>query len=185
MSEIIKQYKIFWMWEFEKEEKWLNDLAKNGLELIDIPNPFLYYFKKSNDMKNIKIEYLFGKDKLEKEKYIDFLKSTGIEHIKGNKGWHYFKSFNNENFEIYSDNTSKIKLYNRILKPLWIVVVLNLIAGFINMVIPFILSDDNMSNFLMGVSNILIGLSGILGCKKINEKKIKLEEESLLFDNEI
>ena len=28
--------KWFWVWEFEKEEKWLNDMAVKGLSLVSV-----------------------------------------------------------------------------------------------------------------------------------------------------
>ena len=33
MRKIIK--KMFWAWEFEKEEKWLNEMSAKGLALVD------------------------------------------------------------------------------------------------------------------------------------------------------
>ena len=33
MRKVIK--KFFWAWEYEKEEKWLNEMAAKGLALVD------------------------------------------------------------------------------------------------------------------------------------------------------
>lgn len=33
MSETKKLHKVFWVWEFEKEERWLNEMAQEGWAL--------------------------------------------------------------------------------------------------------------------------------------------------------
>ncbi len=190
MGEIIKKFKIFWMWEFEEEEEWLNNLAKDGLELIATPNPILYHFKKSDKITKVRIEYLQGKSSIEKADYIEFVESTGAKHIKGNKGWHYFKKSINDDFDIYSDNTSKVGFLNRILKPLGWIALTNLIIGIVNPSFALIM-QASLGAFPMAlmlgasITNILIGVFGIIGYKKLKEKKERLEEKSSFFENEI
>ena len=29
-------HKLFWAWEFDREEKWLNDMSAKGLQLTDV-----------------------------------------------------------------------------------------------------------------------------------------------------
>ena len=33
MSETKKLHKVFWVWEYEKEERWLNEMAQEGWAL--------------------------------------------------------------------------------------------------------------------------------------------------------
>ena len=37
-------FKIFWMWDYEKEEKWLNDMSHQGWQLQRY-TPFVYRFE--------------------------------------------------------------------------------------------------------------------------------------------
>ena len=36
MVERMTQYKYFWAWEFDKEERWLNEMASNGWALVQV-----------------------------------------------------------------------------------------------------------------------------------------------------
>lgn len=104
--------KVFWIWDLEKEEAWLNKMASNGWILVSV-KPFKYEFAPcSPDMKyGIKILCL---DKSVTggniKNYITFLCESGVEYICLRGDFVYLrKKITNGPFEIFSDNASKIK----------------------------------------------------------------------------
>ncbi len=41
----LKQFRWFWAWDDEKEEKWLRDMAKKGWHFTSVSLPGNYYFE--------------------------------------------------------------------------------------------------------------------------------------------
>lgn len=107
--------------DFEKEEKWLNEMAKQGWELTG--KSFGYYFSKIvPDDTNIKIDYRTFKTARDFEDYLMLFKDSGWEHIAGTKtsGVQYFKKVSgNGETEIFSDIPSKAARYKR-LSNMWL-----------------------------------------------------------------
>ena len=121
---------------FEKEEKWLNEMAKQGLELSG--KSFAYKFNKimPNDI-TIKIDYRTFKKTSDFEDYLTLFRDSGWEHIAGSKasGAHYFKKVNeSEDADIFSDVTSKALRYKR-LSNMWITTAISYIPIFIALVL--------------------------------------------------
>jgi len=114
---IRKVLKFFWVWQYEKEEAWLNQMSAQGWQLISV-GFCLYTFKEG-----VPGEYLYKLEfmdtwfsRVNNTAYIRFLEETGIEHVDSLFRWAYFRKKANEGtFELYSDNTSKIKHYWRII----------------------------------------------------------------------
>lgn len=110
-------HKWFWAWDFEKEEKWLNEMSVKGLQLVSV-GLCKYVFEEG-----IRGEYAYRLELLkelpsnpESASYIRFLEETGIEYIGSLLRWAYFrKKAADGAFEIYSDIDSKIKHYKRIM----------------------------------------------------------------------
>lgn len=110
-------YKWFWAWDFEKEEKWLNEMSAKGLQLAAV-GFCRYVFEEGT-----RGEYAYRLELLkdlpsnpESVSYIRFLEETGIEYIGSVIRWSYFrKKAADGAFEIYSDIDSKIKHYKRIM----------------------------------------------------------------------
>lgn len=110
-------HKWFWPWNFEKEEKWLNEMSSKGHQLVAVE--FCKYIFEAS----IKDKYAYRLELLENMpssresiSYIGFLEETGVEYIGSVARWAYFrKEVTNTPFEIYSDIDSKIKHYKRIM----------------------------------------------------------------------
>jgi hypothetical protein len=102
--------------DYEKEEKWLNEMAAKGMAMIDyriyrytfdecVPGEYIY-----------RIELLeHGANHPESVRYIRFLEENGVEHIATYNSWIYLrKKAENGAFELYNDLDSRIKHYSRI-----------------------------------------------------------------------
>ena len=48
MTERMTKYRWFWVWDFEKEERWLNEMAANGWTLVEV-GYCRYTFEKTDD----------------------------------------------------------------------------------------------------------------------------------------
>ncbi len=107
--------------DFEKEEKWLNEMAKQGWELCG--KFFEYKFRQTVPNNTIiKIDYRTFKNNGDFEDYLTLFSDSGWEHIAGSKysGTQYFKKVNeNGDSDIFSDAPSKAARYKR-LSNMWL-----------------------------------------------------------------
>ena len=121
--------KLFFVWEHEKEEKWLNEMSAAGLQLCSVgictyhfeegaPNEYVYRLEMLNNWPTHK----------KSVHYIRFIEETGAEYIGSVLRWVYFrKKAQGDTFEIYSDIDSRISHFKRMLLPIGILAIGNLI----------------------------------------------------------
>ena len=110
-------HKWFWAWSFEKEEKWLNEMAAKGLVLSSV-DFCKYVFEDSlPDQYNVRLELLENAPTHpESEKYIRFLEETGAEHVGSVNRWIYLRRPAEMGpFDLFSDNASRVRHLGRIL----------------------------------------------------------------------
>lgn len=150
--------KWFWVWDFDKEEKWLNDMAATGWTLDGV-GWCRYDFKTTEpDEYCIRLEML---DKAmfssSSQEYIDFVEETGAEYIGNMVKWVYFRKKKElGEFQLFSDIDSKIKHLNRIITMLAIVCGLNLMIGINNLRIDYIGLINIACSALLGLAIYLI-----------------------------
>jgi hypothetical protein len=116
-----KAWKAFW--DYENEEKWLNEMAAKGFAMTAY-SWCHYTFEDSAPGEYIyRIELLaHGINHPESRKYIQFMEENGVEHVDTYRTWVYFrKKAADGDFEIYSDLDSRIKHYKRV-SNIWLVV---------------------------------------------------------------
>lgn len=112
----VTYHKLFWAFDYQKEEDWINRMSENGLQLID-PGLISYTFNEGE-----KGEYQYRLEMLphfpyheESRKYIKFVKDTGAEYIGSVKNWVYFRKKTSEGpFELFNDYSTKIRHFRRI-----------------------------------------------------------------------
>lgn len=179
MRRIIK--KLFFVWDFDKEEKWLNEMAAKGLCLVSTG------FCKYEFEDCIPGEYRICLQLLEKsprnpemQKYIEFLEDTGVEHVGSFTRWVYFRKKASEgDFTLFSDNTSRVKYLSSILSFITLIVGLNLYIGLYNIFVVFFLHSP--FNYI-GLLNLAIALLGLPGTIKLWKKRNRMKRESQLFE---
>ncbi len=115
MNEQKRFFKIFGGWNDEGEEAWLSQMAQRGWHLVR-PALGFYPFAKG-DPKNIvyRMDYKSGdKDMAE---YLQLFADAGWQHVGALGGWQYFRkeAVEGETLEIYTDNTSKVRKYQRVI----------------------------------------------------------------------
>ncbi|URZ87727.1 DUF2812 domain-containing protein [Floricoccus penangensis] len=170
-----KVKKFFLFWQFDEEEKWLNDMSAQGWQLTEIKRT-KYTFKSCQPNTYIyKLDYL-DNSKEKNQEYLNSIQSFGIEKVGQTYNLLYL-SMENENsseqvFELFSDKQYRINFLNKLLKSSTMTIscfILNLLLVSSNtelMLAPYI------STALIIL--IIIWLSGL---SKINKKKNVLEKQ--------
>ena len=171
-------YKLFWAWQFEQEEQWLKQCSSKGMQLCDVG--FLRYtFELDNpEVYNFKLELLnYWPTQAESEAYIRFVEETGAEMVGSIMRWVYFRKAKRlGSFDLFSDNESKIKHLNRVLALFIPLFVLELTAGFTNVMMP------RAMNRMVGVLALSVGALIGYGIYKILSKRSQLKKEHVVFE---
>ena len=175
-------YKLFWLWDFEKEEKWLNEMAAKGLSLINVGFCRYDFIETNPGEYIIRLEMLDNfPNNPESQKYIQFIEDTGAEHIGTLFRWTYFRKKTEDSpFDLYNDIDSRIKHLKRII---WIPVLFGFINLFnaINMTKQFIQYRYNSYIVLM-VLCWIISMFMLYGFIRIFIKKHSLKKERFFHE---
>lgn len=166
MSEKKTIYKWFWVWEFDKEEAWLNEMSMNGWALCRV-GLCRYEFERSAPSEYIiRLEY-----RRHDENYFQFMQELGAEYIGHYTNWRYFRKNSSEgSFDLFSDIDSKINHLNQIGRLIAIIGGCNLVIGFVNSI--------NVSH--AGWINLLCATLLMYGLGRIHGMKEALEKDRLL-----
>lgn len=167
-------YKLYWAWQFDKEEKWLNECSAKGLHLCDV-GVFRYTFEEGTPgAYSHKLELLENwPTHPESVAYIRFLEDTGVEMVGSILRWVYFRKKTVDGpFDLFSDLDSRIKHLNRILMLFIPLMVVEFIIGTINV---FFARTLNQS---VGTINILLGFVFVYGIYVINKKNKNLKKNA-------
>ncbi len=111
-------HKMFFIWDFENEERWINEMAAHGYNLVSVGFA-RYEFEEGNPN-----EYIYRLEMLkhfpshyESQEYIRFVEETGAEHVGSFKNWVFFrKKASDGEFNMHSDIDSKVMHINKIMK---------------------------------------------------------------------
>lgn len=126
-----KVWKLFWLWDFDKEEKWLNEMSAQGWQLRHVG--FCNYLFEAGEpgAYAYRLEMLDAWPRSDAGRdYIAFVESTGAEYIGSLLRWTYFrKTAALGPFDIFSDLDSRIKHLNRILILSAVIAMMVLING--------------------------------------------------------
>lgn len=177
-------HKWFWAWNFDKEEKWLNDMAAKGFALVAVGMGSYTFEECAPGEYNIRLELLENlPTHTESEQYIKFLEETGVEYLGSIIRWVYFrKKREHGDFDLYSDINSRMMHLNRILVLLAILGIINLFNGIHNISLYFT-QRITLASLIIGGICISIGLLLMYGVLKIHNKKQKLRKEKQVFES--
>ena len=173
--------KWFWVWDFDKEEQWLNDMAAQGLALVDVGFCRYEFEECPLGEYQIRLELLENQMKHdESRQYIRFLEETGVEQVGNYFRWAYFrKKAADGPFDLYSDLESRIKHLKRIIALVLPISAANLCIGFSN-VGNAVRTGIGLAN--VGYINLALGILGCFGAWKLSKKRKRLEAEAQIFE---
>lgn len=126
MSERKIVRKWFWVWEFEKEEQWLNTMAQSGWLLQKVGFCRYEFIPCEPGEYTVRLEmHACDPD------YVGFMAETGARYIGQMAQWAYFcKKTADGDFDIFSDLDSRIAHLNGIGRMLTVIGFANLLVGF-------------------------------------------------------
>ena len=178
--------KYFNLAEYEKEEKWLNEMSSIGMHLVDVN------FTKYTFEDGLPGEYIYRLELLEdmprhpqSKAYIGFMEDMGVEYVASVFRWVYFRKRASDGpFDIYSDLSSKLRHIKRINLLASVVSYANAAVGVANLAIAckgYIEHRGYLGyNLFSGVLNIAIAFIILFILKPIRRKQKELQKESLV-----
>lgn len=177
----IVRYKIYF--NYENEERWINEMSREGLDLVDYAVG-KYTFERGTPGEYIyRYQYLSTETPEEVQEYISFLEEGGIEVIGSYFGWLIMRKKTSEgSFEVFTDDESKIHHYQSIIRVVNIVAIVNLVLGIVNVTSPF-LFNRSISILSFSTAAILFIVIGSYSShvRKLSEK-INLKNNSHHID---
>lgn len=172
-------HKWFWLWQFDEERRWLNEMAAKGLALRGVG--FCRYDFEDCIPGEYKfcLELLKNSSPAETEKYIGFLEDTGAEHV-GNMGrWAYFRRKGSGEFTLFSDLSSKEAYLTRVIRFAGFFGAINLYFFLYNLYLFFALGS---AVNLVGILNAAVTLIVALCIFKLCKKRKALRKDSRIFE---
>ena len=96
MGNLIRSYKMYPVWEYEEEERDLNEASKKGIQLVK-GGCFHSVFKKDDSVNYYyQLDYNLGIKDV--ERYRESFEEQGWEYINSTfNGWHYFRKKDRKN----------------------------------------------------------------------------------------
>ena len=162
--------KWYWVWEFEKEEAWLNGMAQNGWVLESVGFCTYHFVKCEPGEYSVRLE-MHEYD----ESYVQFMQETGAEYVGRMLAWIYFRKKTADGaFDLFSDIDSRIGHLNKIGRVLALVGGLNLLIGLMNTL--------NAVSAGVGWINLLCATFIMYCLGRIHGKKEALENERVLHE---
>ena len=172
MSELKKIRKWFWLWEFEEEERWLNQMADSGWVLEKLGFA-VFYFRPCQPGEYIIRTEMRDKD----EAYVGFVEETGAEYVGRMMKWIYFRRKTElGDFRLFSDLESQIAHLGKMAKTMKGVSIANLIIGMANTFNP------GLAGVPIGWINLLCATLCMYCYGRIQGKMDAMEKERTLME---
>lgn len=174
-------HKWFWAWEFEEEEQWLAEMAKQGLALTAVGFCRYDFEECEPDEYEVRLQRLQQPvSKSESQEYITFVEETGAKYIGTVNQWVYFRKRTEEGpFELFSDNASRIRQLDHLIWFILPLLALNLWAGGQNL---FMYASHGFAANLVGLINLVISVPLGYGVWRLWKRKKRLQQETDLFE---
>ncbi len=111
----LTQFKWFWSWQDNSQEAWLESMSRRGYHLQNIKAFGRYVFELGEPC-DYTYRLDFDRTTGKNSDYYDLIREAGWEHIIEIAGWQYWRKEKTEGKtpEIFTDNESKIKKYERL-----------------------------------------------------------------------
>ncbi len=144
---MVKIFKWWWAWEYERIESWLEEMESNGLRLVDTRVKGLYfYFERCQP---VKARYCIDYQNKLTPDYVTLIRDDGWELYQIGMGWYILrKQYEDERPELYTDFESLIAR-NKAMLAIVVVATLMEFVSFGNLI--WDTYNDNSKAMLAGV----------------------------------
>ena len=164
---IVKKW--IWIWEFDKEERWLNTMAQQGWVLDKLGFCRYEFVRCDPGAYTVRLEM-----REHDEAYLSFMADTGAEYVGRMMKWIYFRKKTEDGpFELFSDLESRISYLDKMCRLLRGVGLANLLSGLANSINPYA---------TLGWVNLLGATLLMYALGRIEGKKEALEKDRLLME---
>ena len=175
------KYKVFFVGGYEKEELWLSEMSRKGLQLLEVSNGIRYIFKEDKSKSyEYQLEHLEESPSDYKSlEYFEALKHQNIEYVCSFNNWVYFrKDAGLEPFKLHSDLDSKIEHYKRLLTVTGILVLNTLVLAINSLCTLLNIYVLNLViSILLGISFLVALFSLVQVYSKIRKLKQKIKSQ--------
>ena len=159
----------FWVWNFEKEERWLNTMAQSGWVLTKVGFCTYHFAPCQPGEYTIRLE-MHAPDR----DYLQFMEGIGAEYVGRMVQWVYFRrKAELGQFDLFSDIDSKIGHLKKIGTTLCVIGGANLVIGLIN----------SFNTTHMGWLNLLCATLLMYALGRIHGKIESLQSDRLLLES--
>lgn len=114
-----KCMKYFTIFEYEKEEKYLREMHKDGWKFLKVSGLGTYHFEKCTP-EDVVYQLDYNKEGMKnKDEYLQMFSDCGWEHLQEFAGYSYFRkpaSEMNGEEGIFCDEESKLRMMERVLR---------------------------------------------------------------------
>jgi hypothetical protein len=109
--------RLYFVWDFEKQEKWLSVMAEKGLHLKNVGFGRFDFEEGEPGGYTYRMEWLSRRPGSgESVSYIHFLEESGAEYVASFKHWVYFRKRTEDGpFDLYSDLDSRLNHLKRLM----------------------------------------------------------------------
>ena len=164
---IIKKW--IWVWDFDKEEQWLNSMAQQGWVLDKVGFCRYEFIPCEPGEYTVRLEM-----REHDEAYLSLMAETGAEYVGRMVKWIYFrKKTEYGEFDIFSDLDSRLEHLKKISWMLRFVGIANLVIGLANSINPYV---------PLGWVNLLVATLLMYALGRIEGKQEALEQDRLLME---
>lgn len=176
--------KLLFIWDWEEEERWLNEMSAQGWQFVKYSFPFRYTFEQGEpgayQYRLQAMNHRFGSK--EGQDYLAFLRDANIELVESYLFWAYLRksTADGKPFELFSDIESKMKHLNRFrLIPLLCLILLcvNLIWG-----APTLIHYGGFFGMALVTLEVFLSALMIYGLTRMSVKYAELEKQRQLHE---
>ena len=170
----VTRHKLFFVWQFEEEEQWLEEMAQQGL-VLDGVGFCTYRFRECAPGEyRTRLELLaHSPSHPESQDYIRFVEDTGAELVGSWFRWVYFRKKRDEgDFQLYSDLPARLRQMDRILSLLAVIGGINLLCAL----------ADLLGGLFPGLLNLAVAGLAAWGGWKLWRRRSRLKAERELYE---
>ena len=179
----MKKVKYRFSLNYQKEEEWINEMSQQGWHLEKFSFGRFTFIKGEAGEFIYRSELLGDMGKKEKAEYLEFLTDSGITVVHEFAGWIYTRRAASEGpFELFTSNQSYIGYYQRILRYMIPLFLINLFMAFLNLFVSGVDGKLGWLNGSVGSINALVTLILLIPLGHVYRQKSKLEKEQQFFE---
>lgn len=181
-------FRLFFITDYEKEEKWIQEMFRQGWKLINVRFQCIYTFEKSepSDM-TVRLEYS-DVPLNSRPDYSMMMNDYGWKCLWSGNGWSYFAKPTEKEAasnELFTDDASRLSMIQKIFQKRYLLLVLLLIVLIIPQIVSSIIEGQPDSIFiswliLAGVYSFLIIYCGVGFRKLLNKYSLKMNMTPLV-----